>query len=135
MNDAVMEEFGTKMVQIQTSEFYKKARLDVREQYLADGSYRSTKKGVNILLEDAPALIDAIRQVVGGEVNRVMVDADVRNPVFVQREKYRGVIKLDIRHHYDEGGVWEPTRKGVSIPFADGERFLQAVESVALVPA
>jgi len=49
-------------VQVSASEFKGKPRADVRHYYENDGELRPTQKGINIPLDEVPALIAALEQ-------------------------------------------------------------------------
>lgn len=125
-------------VLVSVSDFRGQMRLDVREYYeTVVGDQAPSKKGVNLPLADGLALVSAIEEVLNGR-NRVDVDSDVRNPVKVSRSEWRGSALLDVRHYYDAGGVWKPTKKGISVLWSDGQGLLETVaEMVATstVPA
>jgi hypothetical protein len=119
---------------VSVGEYRKVPRLDVRHYFYPDASGvpAPTQKGVNLLAEDTLALLEAIEAVetaVTGDP--IPVDTDVRNPIFVSRSMYRGVLRLDVRHYYDDRGNWQPTRKGISLPMAEREQLVAAIRSAA----
>lgn len=114
-------------VYVSVSEFRGQMRLDVREYYdTVIGDQAPSKKGVNLPLADGLSLVSAIEEVINGR-NRVDVDADLRNPVKVTASEYRGKKLLDVRHYYDAGGVWKPTKKGISVLWDDADHLLKTV--------
>lgn len=43
-------------------------------------------------------------------------DIDVREPIIAQAAPYKGVMRLDIRHHYiTREGDFKPSQKGVNL--------------------
>jgi hypothetical protein len=61
---------------------------------------------------------------------KVQVDSDLRNPILVSISEYRGVERLDIRHHYVDGsGEYRPTQKGISIPVSYAESLMIVLET------
>lgn len=136
VNDAVqveLNEEGSPLF-VSVGEYRKVPRLDVRHYFYPDanGIPAPTQKGVNLPAADTIALleaIDAIETAVSGEP--IQVDTDVRNPIFVSRSMYRGVLRLDVRHYYDDRGQWQPTRKGISLPMAEREQLVAAICSAA----
>lgn len=116
---------------VATSEFRGQVRLDVREYYEAPtGELSPSKKGVNLLMDDGVRMAEAIETVINGAEKSVMIDADVRNPIFVSVSWYKGQKRLDVRHYYDANGEWKPTRKGVSVLWSDRHFLFNAVREM-----
>lgn len=112
---------------VAVSEYRGQMRLDVREYYeTVIGDQAPSKKGVNLPLADGLSLVSAIEEVLNGR-NRVDVDAELRNPLKVSIGEYRGKNLIDVRHYYDAGGVWKPTKKGISFLSEDGQGLLATV--------
>lgn len=119
---------------VSVGEYRKVPRLDVRHYFYPDttGIPAPTKKGVNLPAEDVMVLLDAIEAIESAETgDPIQVDVDVRNPIFISRSMYRGVLRLDVRHYYDDNGRWQPTRKGISLPMAEREQLVAAIRSAA----
>lgn len=119
---------------VSVGEYRKVPRLDVRHYYYPDASGipAPTKKGVNLPAEDVMALLDAIEAVEVAETDDpIQVDVDVRNPIFVSRSMYRGSLRLDVRHYYEDNGRWLPTRKGISLPMAERKQLMAAIRTAA----
>jgi hypothetical protein len=52
----------------------------------------------------------------------------VRNPIRVSLSNYKGVDRLDVRHHYyTDNEELRPTKKGVSVKMADAEALVTAI--------
>lgn len=61
---------------------------------------------------------------------KIQVDSDLRNPILVSISEYRGVERLDIRHHYeDSNGEYQPTQRGISMPVSYAESLMIVVET------
>lgn len=112
---------------VAVSEYRGQMRLDLREYYeTVVGDQAPSKKGVNLPLDDGLSLVSSIEEVLNGR-NRASVDADLRQPIKVSRSEFRGKTLLDVRHYYDAGGVWKPTKRGVSFLWDDGQGLLETV--------
>lgn len=60
-----------------------------------------------------------------------VVEADVREPIAVERHEWKGSVKLDVRHWYSKAdGSFGRTKKGVSIPLEEAEALLAALVEV-----
>lgn len=130
----VVQDEAKSPIFVSVGEYRKVPRLDVRHYFYPDarGIPAPTKKGVNLPAEDAMALLDAIGAIEAAETgDPIRVDVDVRNPIFVSRSMYQGVLRLDVRHYYDERGQWRPTRKGISLPMAERGQLVAAICSAA----
>lgn len=130
----VVQDQGAAPLFVSVGEYRKEPRLDVRHYYFPEASSvpAPTKKGVNLPAEDTMALLEAIEEMEGAETAEpIRVDSDVRNPIFVSRSMFRGVLRLDVRHYYDDHGQWRPTKKGISLPMAEREQLVAAIRSAA----
>jgi hypothetical protein len=119
--------------------------LDIRHySRIETGELVHTFSGVSMPAKDTSEILRTVRAVVEidaskvAKVVRIQVKTTTYNPVVVSVNVYKGVKSLDIRHHYTKKGSSEllPTKKGVSIPWAEVETILSALTAATLqVPA
>lgn len=108
--------------------------MDVLHYFYPDASGvpAPTKKGVNLPTEDTMALLEAIEAIEAAETgDPIQVDVDVCNPIFVSRSMYRGSLRLDICHYYDDNDRWQPTLKGIGLSMAEREQLVAAIRTAA----
>jgi hypothetical protein len=123
---------------VRASEFNGRDRLDIRHYYFDDdGVLAHTGRGVNLLLENAEALVVAVKEVVESYPKKVEKAIDIRGadcPVVVSIHEYKGVDRLDIRHFWTPKGGKKPvaTRKGVNVPVEFAAELLKELTSVYL---
>ena len=119
---------------VSASQYRGLTRLDIRHNFTDEGGeLRPTKKGVSIPIADAQALVMALETAVAPADNTktvAEVDADVREPLFVSVEPYKGKMRLDVRHYFGDRGELRPGIKGVNVPWQDRDALLAAVREV-----
>lgn len=116
-------------------EYRGQKRLDLRHYYTGDdGRLHPTKKGISVPLDSAMELIVALEGVTppaDGAETLVQVAIDVREPVHIKVAPYKKVMRLDVRHYYQEDGELKPGGKGVNLQWANRQALLNALYQVA----
>ena len=60
----------------------------------------------------------------------VRVDCVVRQPIVAGISEFKGVLRLDVRHHYEQDGDLRPTKRGVNVPLDDAMELVVAIEQL-----
>ena len=119
---------------VSVSQYRGLTRLDIRHNFTDEGGeLRPTKKGISVPIADVQALVTALETAVAPADNTktiAEVDVDVREPLFVSVEPYKGKLRLDVRHYYDDRGELRPGKKGINMPWQDRDALLAAVREV-----
>lgn len=123
---------------VSVNEYRGQKRLDVRHHYTGDdGELHPTKKGISVPLDAAMELVIALEGVAPPPDNTktlVQVAIDVREPVHISVAPYKNVMRLDVRHYYEEGGEMLPGAKGINLPWAERQALLNALYQVLAEP-
>lgn len=118
---------------VSISEYRREKRLDIRHHYEADGELRPTKKGINLPLDSAMALVVALEEIQEpplGSKSLVQPRVLTREPIFISVAAYKKEMRLDLRHYFNDGTGLQPGFKGASLPWGDRDALLAALYQV-----
>jgi hypothetical protein len=123
---------------VSISEYRREKRLDVRHYYTGDdGRLHPTKKGISIPLDSAMELVVALEEASPPRDNTatlVQVSIDVREPICIKIAPYKNVMRLDVRHYYEEAGELKPGAKGINLQWSDHQALLNALYQATAEP-